>query len=134
MSSAKQPERADRHDDTQALPSAGQQDVGVVVANDVLSHGQVREQISAACSIAADIEKRIAVGVTRYGHPLQTFNGRDALLDAYEEALDCANYMKQICMERPADGQAKLVYWNALALVFSIFELRNSYGATKNAV
>ena len=36
----------------------------------------------------------------RYGTALQPHNGRDALLDAYEEALDLAMYLKQAIVER----------------------------------
>lgn len=54
-------------------------------------------------SLIADIEKRKAVGVERYGTALQPFNGRDALRDAYEEAIDLATYLKQVLVERGDD-------------------------------
>jgi hypothetical protein len=50
--------------------------------------------------VIADIEKRKAVGLERYGTLLQPFNGRDALRDAYEEALDLAQYLRQAIEER----------------------------------
>lgn len=50
--------------------------------------------------VIADIEKRKAVGFERYGTLLQPFNGRDALRDAYEEALDLAQYLRQAIEER----------------------------------
>ena len=50
--------------------------------------------------VIVDIEKRREVGTKRYGTPLQAFNGRDALRDAYEEALDLAIYLKQCLVER----------------------------------
>lgn len=53
-----------------------------------------------------DIEARKALGAKRYGTPLQPHNGRNALLDAYEEALDLAVYLKQALIEnepRPGD-------------------------------
>ena len=49
--------------------------------------------------VIEDIEKRIAVGVERYGTVLQPFNGRDALLDLYEELLDAVVYTKQLLVE-----------------------------------
>ena len=50
--------------------------------------------------VMADMAARIAKGADEYGEPLTTFNGRDALQDAYEEALDLAMYLKQAIMER----------------------------------
>jgi len=47
-----------------------------------------------------DLEERYEEGVRRYGVPLQPFNGRDPLQDAYEEAIDLALYLKQALMER----------------------------------
>lgn len=50
--------------------------------------------------VIADIERRREVGIERYGTPLQAHNGRDALRDAYEEALDLACYLRQVLAER----------------------------------
>ena len=50
--------------------------------------------------VIADIEARREIGIQRYGTALQPFNGRDALRDAYEEALDLAMYLRQIIAER----------------------------------
>ncbi len=50
--------------------------------------------------VIADMEARDNVGRERYGRPLTANNGRDALLDAYEEALDLAVYLKQAMVER----------------------------------
>lgn len=61
--------------------------------------------------VMADMAARIAKGADDYGEPLTTFNGRDALQDAYEEALDLAMYLKQALMERakpwPAYGPSR---------------------------
>jgi hypothetical protein len=53
--------------------------------------------------VLADIRARVEVGIRRYGTPLMTRNGRDALTDAYEEALDLVFYLRQALMER--DGE-----------------------------
>ena len=50
--------------------------------------------------VIADMQARDAVGRERYGVPLQAFNGRDALVDAYQEALDLAVYLRQAIEER----------------------------------
>lgn len=50
--------------------------------------------------VIADLRARAAEGLRRYGTPLQAHNGRDALLDAYEEALDLCAYLRQALEER----------------------------------
>lgn len=59
-----------------------------------------REQVLP--QVMADMAQRIANGAKEYGEPLTTNNGRHALQDAYEEALDLALYLKQSLMERAA--------------------------------
>lgn len=57
--------------------------------------------------VIEDIVKRVEAGLEAYGDFLTTENGRDALQDAYEEALDLAIYLKQAMLEREArDGQS----------------------------
>lgn len=53
--------------------------------------------------VREDLEQRERLGVERYGTALQPHNGRDALRDAYEEALDLACYLRQAMAER--DGR-----------------------------
>ena len=50
--------------------------------------------------VVADILKRKAEGLAEYGTLLQAGNGRDSLLDAYEECLDMACYLRQALDER----------------------------------
>jgi hypothetical protein len=50
-----------------------------------------------------DMQSRHELGIKRYGTPLQPHNGRDALRDAYEEALDLAVYLRTAIFER--DGK-----------------------------
>ncbi len=49
--------------------------------------------------VIEDIEKRRRIGIQTYGTPLQPFNGRRSLVDAYEEALDLAMYLRQAIYE-----------------------------------
>lgn len=56
--------------------------------------------------VIADIERRKQVGFERYGTLLQPFNGRDALMDAYAEALDLCQYLRQAIEERDAQARA----------------------------
>ena len=50
--------------------------------------------------VIEDILERKKMGIKKYGTPLLPFNGRDALQDAYEEALDLCQYLKQAIEER----------------------------------
>lgn len=50
--------------------------------------------------VIEDMQTRDQVGRRRYGVPLQAHNGRDALVDAYQEALDLAVYLRQAIEER----------------------------------
>jgi hypothetical protein len=50
--------------------------------------------------VIADLEVRLQVGIQRYGTPLQSHNGRDALRDLYEELLDACCYIRQLIAER----------------------------------
>ena len=49
--------------------------------------------------VRADMVARDQLGRARYGVPLQAYNGRGALQDAYEEALDLAVYLRQAIEE-----------------------------------
>lgn len=70
----------------QPAPTEGQQDVTDLVVQDLLA--------------------RRAMGTAKYGTPLRTFNGRNALMDAYQEVLDLANYLRQRIAEEDAKAAA----------------------------
>ena len=53
--------------------------------------------------VVADMTARDAEGRRKYGVPLQPHNGRDVLVDAYQEALDLCVYLRQAIYER--DGR-----------------------------
>lgn len=50
--------------------------------------------------VADDLRRRRDFGLRKYGTLLQAGNGRDALRDAYDEALDLAVYLRQAIEER----------------------------------
>jgi hypothetical protein len=56
-------------------------------------------QVDVADYVLADIQDRIEMGCKKYGTKLQTFNGRNALWDAYQEALDLVMYLRQAILE-----------------------------------
>lgn len=45
--------------------------------------------------VNADLQARMRMGIKKYGVALQAGNGRNALWDAYQEALDLACYLRQ---------------------------------------
>lgn len=49
--------------------------------------------------VVADLEARARAGEVKYGTRLQTHNGRRVLVDAYQEALDLALYLRQAIEE-----------------------------------
>lgn len=50
--------------------------------------------------VLKDMEGRRLHGIEKYGTPLQAHNGRDPLVDAYQEALDLCVYLRQAIEER----------------------------------
>lgn len=50
--------------------------------------------------VIADMRERDRIGTAKYGTRLQPGNGRDALRDAYEEALDLVVYLRTAILER----------------------------------
>lgn len=50
--------------------------------------------------VKADIDQRDTIGFEKYGTRLQANNGRDPLIDAYQEALDLVVYLRQAIEER----------------------------------
>lgn len=49
--------------------------------------------------VMSDLAERVKVGKMKYGTELRAANGRDPLIDAYQEALDLTQYLKQAIME-----------------------------------
>lgn len=49
--------------------------------------------------VAIDLEARAKLGEIKYGERLRAFNGRNAKVDAYQEALDLCNYLRQVLEE-----------------------------------
>lgn len=54
--------------------------------------------------VVEDMHARDQFGREHYGTPLQAHNGRDPLVDAYQEALDHAVYLRQAIEERSGEA------------------------------
>jgi hypothetical protein len=50
--------------------------------------------------VIEDLVKRSEMGKEKYNTYLETFNGRDALMDLYQELLDACMYLRQTITER----------------------------------
>lgn len=99
--SSRKPTREGREGDTQALPTLGKQDVILEVVDDLDSFLNYRGETKVLEPLVLKILSRRRLGIERYGHPLETHNGRNARIDAFEELLDLQNYLKQAAMETP---------------------------------
>ena len=53
--------------------------------------------------VLMDINNVVEKGFEHYGCYLEAHNGRDALVDAYQEAIDMVFYLRQAILER--DGK-----------------------------
>lgn len=54
--------------------------------------------------VKADLEERAQKGERAYGERLKANNGRDALVDLYQELLDACCYCRQMIEERDKAG------------------------------
>lgn len=50
--------------------------------------------------VIADMRERDGVGAAKYGRRLRAGDGRDSLVDAYQEALDLVVYLRKAIEER----------------------------------
>ena len=61
---------------------------------------KIQKNKPVVAQVMIDLTERMEIGIKTYGEALRANNGRDALQDAYEEALDLACYLKQAMIER----------------------------------
>lgn len=107
---------------------------GVPVWASLLASGLVPAEL------VADCKARDALGRERYGTPLQAHNGRDALTDAYQEALDLCVYLWQARLETtgPFDiNDLESATTEALDLadnLHELIEMRRRVGTNDRAV
>lgn len=80
------------------LPDHTRERLGIAASTD--DPPANRENNDLWLMVIADMEARRHLGIERYGVPVRPHNGRDALRDAYEEALDLAVYLRQAIAER----------------------------------
>lgn len=54
--------------------------------------------------VLKDMEERRQHGIEKYGTPVQPYNGRDPLVDVYQELLDACVYIRQEIEQRRTSG------------------------------
>lgn len=73
----------------------------------IMSKRKSSEESTVFTELISDLVKRERQGWRSYKRPMRPFNGRDALQESYEEALDLAAYLKQLLMERQQPDSLK---------------------------
>jgi hypothetical protein len=106
------PELATLH---QQQPTGDGIDIATEAANDLRSRGLAQ--------IAEDIEARIRMGEKKYGTRLRSHNGRNAMVDAYQELLDFLNYSMQGIIEGQEGSQS--LFDRAVFLAQDVREILN---------
>jgi hypothetical protein len=71
----------------------------------------------AACT---RINAREAVGIERYGQPLQPGNGRDVMRDVWEETVDQVAYLATAVREDPNDVARRRLFNRAVELMLDV--------------
>jgi len=79
-----------------------------VLTKRLLSKRQKAERQEVLPSVIMDLTDRVEYGKKEYGEPLKTFNSRDALWDAYQEALDLVMYLRQAILEKENEVKKKI--------------------------
>jgi hypothetical protein len=78
--------------------------------------------------IEDDVRDRLEFGLRKYGKPLRSHNGRNPLLDAYQEILDALVYFIQAMVESqvrsPADAERiarfSVLYQDAVSMAVEL--------------
>lgn len=82
--------------------------------------------------VLRDVRERAEHGKKQYGTYLQADNGRNALQDAYEEALDLVVYLKQALQEQMPKPEPILGVFYELESVCQYMDKK--YGVSPNAI
>lgn len=120
----------------QPTPTGNGADVTQAVIAELIHRDRVASQFGIAIdesltqTLIAELRERSAAGVKKYGTVLRTNNGRDALLDALQEAFDLVCYLKQAHLEHPNHEGLHLQFGHAVNL---LWQLRKLYPLTTPA-
>jgi hypothetical protein len=79
-----------------------------------------KEQSPLMDIVLTEMAARDAFGRQKHGGPLQPFNGRDPLWDAYQEGLDFVVYLAQAVYEHSNNYALRALYRNTQILVIEL--------------
>lgn len=82
--------------------------------------------VDLCAQLISDFTKRTNLGVQRYGQALRTFNGRDVLLDVYEESLDKSQYLRQAIMQNIGGQALRAMYTSELLCLAVLRRMLNA--------
>jgi hypothetical protein len=76
-------------------------------------------------NVIKDMKDRDNQGLEKYGVRLQPYNGRDALVDAYQEVLDASVYLGQFIYEQtePIDTRINNLFNDILSSIVTLREV-----------
>jgi len=80
-----------------------------LVMNDIRA-GKINLAADCLAGVLTDLENRSKEGVKKYGTQLRTNNGRDSLMDFYQEILDAIVYIRQFNAEYPDESFSQHLY------------------------
>lgn len=115
MSAVRDPGR----DQPLPVPTEGPSTHDLAAADILAGDWHTLAALRAATGVVQDLAERKAYGLRKYGSLLQTGNGRDFVIDAYEEALDLVAYARGGLDEGVIDRD---IYVHALALACALRE------------
>ena len=94
------------------------------VMADVAAAGNVYLSQSLASQILTDLKARKKKGFESYGTALQAHNGRNALMDLYQEVTDGVQYARQV-QEEGVTPAIQPIYANLFAMMIRVKQLLN---------
>jgi hypothetical protein len=92
----------------QPLPQPGRTAIHQLVINSLPAWLPGDNLVPERSVIVEGMRARLSLGVAKYGTPLQSHNGRDALQDCWEEVLDSTVYAVQMLLEGEEVGDVVL--------------------------
>jgi len=111
----------------QPAPVRGGRSCTILVVADLMTFDGIATEVRDA--VIVDLIARDEMGFNKYGQNLEVGDGRDTLIDWYQEMLDAAQYGRKFLEEHPNDDDAKIQYLETLKICM---HLRLITGTRKN--
>ena len=116
------PEGANPAATPQPDPVRGGRSCTILVVRDLMDRcGNDLDDVIAG--VVRDLIARDAMGFEKYGQNLETNDGRDTLMDWYQETLDAAQYGCKYLEEHPGEHLAERAYQNDLTTCVRLRQL-----------